>query len=510
MKHTIKFLVIGLLACGCACSKPSNGTPEPGKPETPDPVSEISKDIAVYTTTADGTKLFEESFAEFGKAGSMSPYVVKFTDEKFQTVDGFGAAVTVSSCYNLLKMPNQGRTAVLKQVFDPKKGIGSSLIRVCIGGSDFSWDYGESGTSSDGRFTWCDKEGIENFAPHPMDLTYVIPVLKEIYSINPDVKIIGSPWTAPRWMKTDAKLSGAAHYSWTGGRLDPKHYADYATYFVKWIQFMQEQGFNIDAVTLQNEPLNAGNSMSMLMFWEDTRDFVKVLGPALQAAGLSTKILIYDHNYDYDASKGYNQEDYPLHVYADPEASKYVAGSAWHNYGGNVTELDQIAREAPDKEIYFTEASIGTWNYDFAKSLIIDFRNIFLGTLSRNGKGVTLWNLVLDDKLGPYTNAGGSCTTCYGAVTVSSSDHKTVTPYTHYYNIAHCSKVIRPGAVRVGTKGFTTAGVEYQAYKNTDGSYGVIILNDNGSAQQLVFTTSSHSAKVTAPGKSLVSLIWKD
>lgn len=508
MNTSIKYLLLCLLTCGCACSQKAGG--KSGGGDVIDPIEPpvVAADAYAYVTKADKTKLFAEERLSFGKTATMSPYVVRFTDEEFQTVDGFGAAVTVSSCYLLQKMNKESRTAFLKKVFSPTEGAGSSLVRICIGGSDFTWDYGESGLSSDGRFTWCDKEGIDNFAPHPMDVKYVVPVLKEILEINPALMVIGSPWTAPRWMKQDARRI-TSHYSWTGGRLNPKHYQDYADYFVKWIQYMQSQGIDIYAVTPQNEPLNAGNSMSMLMPWQDCRDFVKTaLGPSMKKAGLKTKILIFDHNYNYDNKS--DQNEYPLKVYADPEASKYIAGSAWHNYGGHVSELDKIQAGAPEKEIYFTEASIGTWNYSFASCLINDFRDIMLGTLARGGKGVTFWNIMLDDKKGPYTNANGSCMTCFGAATIMSSDYKTVDYYSQFYDFAHCSKVIRPGAIRIGTKGFTKQGITYQAYRNTDGSYGVVILNENPEEQQFVFLTALHSVRYTVPAKSVVSLKWKD
>ncbi len=494
------------LLCFAGCGRTSSSGTGGADDEN---ISQTSRDVTVYTTSADKSKLFEQTFRSFSQTVPISGVsrTVALTDETFRTIDGFGAAVTVSSCYNLMKMPQERRTAFLKQVFSHSEGIGSSLIRVCIGGSDFSWDYGESGLSEDGRFTWCDKKGMENFAPHPMDVKYVIPVLKEIYSINPGVKIIGSLWTAPRWMKTDSSLSGKDFYSWTGGRLNLGHYSDYADYIVRWVLFMEEQGFDIEAVTPQNEPLNAGNSMSMLMYWTDCRDFVKVLGPALEAAGLDTRILIFDHNYNYDGIQ--SQNGYPLKVYSDSEASKWVAGSAWHNYGGSVSELDRIAREAPDKEIYFTEASIGTWNYSFEECLINDFRDIFLGTLSRGGRGVTLWNLMLDDRMGPYTNADGSCSICFGAVSLASSNHSGIEPNTHYYNIAHCSAVIRPGAVRVGTSGFTAPGLQYQVFRNTDGTIGAVVLNEKEAGQELFFKEGSHIVNCTVPPKSIVSLLWR-
>ena len=483
-----------MMSCSCD-SQTSNQTPEPEPAPQPQPEVEAAKS---YTTTADKSSLFAEKTIAFGKTASMSPYAVRFTDETYQTVDGFGAALTVASCYNILKMPQDRRTSFLKQMFDTKTGIGSSLIRVCIGGSDFSIE----------RFTWCDTKGIENFAPAEYDLKYVIPVLKEIKKINPSLRIIGSPWTAPRWMKKYVNTNDDM-YSWTGGTLKPSCYQDYAEYFVKWIQYMQSQGLDIYAVTPQNEPLNAGNSMSMVMYWDVARDFIKTaLGPAFRKAGLDTKILVFDHNYNYDNMS--DQAQYPLKIYADAQASAYIAGSAWHNYGGNVSELDKIVAGAPDKELYFTEASIGTWNYEFSSCLINDMRDIFFGLLKRGGKGVTLWNLMLDENNGPYTDAEGSCKTCYGAVTIASSDYSTLDYYTHYYNIAHCSKVINQGAVRIGTTGYTTTGLDYLVFRNPDNSYGVVILNENSDVRQLVFISSAHSVKCDVPAKSIVSLKWKD
>lgn len=485
-----------MMSCSCD-SQTSNQTPEPEPEPAPQPQPEVEA-ARSYTTTADKSSLFAEKTIAFGKTASMSPYAVRFTDETYQTVDGFGAALTVASCYNILKMPQDKREAFLKQMFDTENGIGSSLIRVCIGGSDFSIE----------RFTWCDKQGIENFAPAEYDVKYVIPVLKEIKKINPSLRIIGSPWTAPRWMKKQVN-SNDDRYSWTGGTLKPSCYQDYAEYFVKWIQYMQSQGLDIYAVTPQNEPLNAGNSMSMVMYWDVARDFIKTaLGPAFRKAGLDTKILVFDHNYNYDNMS--DQAQYPLKIYADAQASAYIAGSAWHNYGGNVSELDKIVAGAPDKELYFTEASIGTWNYDFSSCLINDMRDIFFGLLKRGGKGVTLWNLMLDEKMGPYTDAEGSCKTCYGAVTIASSDYSTLDYYTHYYNIAHCSKVINQGAVRIGTTGYTTSGLDYLVFRNPDSSYGAVILNENSDARQLVFISSAHSVKCDVPAKSIVSLKWKD
>lgn len=496
MKRLLIIPTILALTC-CACG---HEVPENNKPDNPTPVEPVveTKGAKAYITTADKSKLFAESTIEFGKAASMSPNIVRFTEDRYQSVDGFGLAITQASCYNLLKMSKADRTRFLTELFDPIDGLGSSLIRVCIGGSDFSMS----------EYTWCDSEGISHFAIHESEFTYLFPILDEIYAINPNVKIIGSPWSVPIWMKMAVSGNGA-HNAWTSGRLNPKYYKDYATYFVKWIQAMEARGYKVMAVTLQNEPLNHGNSMSTYMPWTDQRDFlVQGIGPAFKAAGLSTKVLLFDHNYNYD-NQG-DQKNYPLNILNDKEANAFAAGSAWHNYGGSVTVLDGIHSAFPDKDIYFTEASIGTWNYNFASCLINDFRDIFLGTLGRYGKGVTLWNLMLDNDRKPYRPGG--CSTCYGAVTINNSSYaySSIERNTHYYNVAHASKVVKPGAVRIGTKGVSKTGVTYQAYLNTDGSYGILILNESSSEQQLVFATDKRSVTVNIPAKSIESVIWNE
>ena len=483
MKSLSRLLAAALLLAACH--------PQEQHPATPDSEEGAAR---VYTTNISGLR-FQESRAQV-EAATEDPFNVTLTGETFQTVEGFGFAITQATCYNLLQMPAGDRTQFLTEIFSREKGLGSSLIRVCIGGSDFSLD----------EFTWCDKPGIANFAVHPLDQQYLFPILDEIYAINPGVKIIGSPWSCPRWMKVDS--NGLPFDSWTDGHLNPDCYADYATYFVKWVQEMEKRGYSIYAVTLQNEPLNPGNSMSLYMPWQEQRDFLKVVGPAFAAAGLGTKVLVFDHNYNFDNIA--SQTDYPLHIFEDGEASRYAAGSAWHNYGGNVTVLDRVHERYPDKEIFFTEASIGTWNYNYESCVINDFRDIFLGTLSRFGRGVTLWNLMLDDKRSPYRPGG--CSTCYGAVSIGSSSYSlgSISRNSQYYNVAHCSKVLQPGAVRLGTAGYKNAGLTYQWYRNPDGSYGVLLLNENNVEAKIIFSTGRSAVTCKIPPHAIQSVLWSE
>lgn len=483
MKYRILFLIGGLTAALFSCQ----AAPGENEDTPPAPPAESAK-AQVYTTSVAGARM-EPSQITLEKPEDVNFYKVTLNGERYQSVDGFGLAVTQASCYNLLLMNEADRRAFLEEVFSREKGIGSSLIRVCIGGSDFSLD----------EFTWCDTPGMEHFAVHPLDQEYLFPILDEIYRINPDVKIIASPWSCPRWMKMAE--NGGSYDAWTGGRLNPEYYDDYAQYFVKWIQAMENRGYRISSVTLQNEPLHRGNSMSLYMPWQDQRDFLNVVGPAFKKAGIQAGILVYDHNYDVT--------DYALNLLKDESLSPYIQGSAWHNYLGQVNALDKIHTGAPDKDIYFTEASIGNWNYEFNRCLLSDFRDIFLGTLSRYGKGVTLWNLMLDSEHKPFRPGG--CDTCWGGVTISAKDHslKGITRNSHYYDIAQCSKVLQPGAVRLGTSGYTTLGLTYLWFRNPDGSQAVLLLNENSEPQLVNLVADGVSVPCKVPAKAIQSVLWK-
>ena len=300
----------------------------------------------IYTTTATADRLFDHTRQALeSRSRDTLPAITIDTASRLQPVYGFGAAITGSTCYNLLRMGEADRDSLLHECFDPGR-MAFSFIRISIGASDFSLD----------EYTCCDRPGIEFFELHEYDRRDLIPILKRILEINPAVKIVASPWSCPRWMKIGYD-NDRPFESWTDGRLNPMYYDDYAEYFVLWIAEMEAAGIPVYAVTVQNEPLNRGNSMSLYMGWEQQRDFIRDhLGPAFERNGIDTKIWIFDHNYNYDNIA--DQQDYPLRILADTAAARYIAGSAWHNYGGRVETLDRIHDACPDKEIFFTEASL--------------------------------------------------------------------------------------------------------------------------------------------------------
>jgi len=459
--------------------------------------NEDKGDVEVYVTYANRSRLFERIPVKFNSKPNMeiqSTVWIEPTDT-FQQIDGFGVAITGSSCYNLLRMTPENRAALLTECFDPEKGAGFSYIRISIGCSDFSLE----------EYTCCDTPGIENFEIHELDKRDLFPVLREILAINPGLKIMASPWTCPRWMKVNNLTDLQPFNSWTSGQLNPDYYQDYATYFVKFIQAMEQEGFPIESITIQNEPLNRGNSASLYMTWQEQSAFIETaLGPAFEAHSIHTRIVVFDHNYNYDNVA--DQKGYPLNIYQNPGASRYVDGAAYHAYGGNKAELLRVHNAAPEKNLYFTEMSIGSWDYTFDENLLWSMREVGIGTLNNYSKAVIVWNFLLDENGAP--NRPGGCTTCYGTIEISSRDYATLDRKTHYYLIAHLSKAFSPGATRIGTSGFAPEGLYITAAMNPDGTYGVVMMNETDQAMKLTMDDEIHSFPLDLAPRSIASCRW--
>lgn len=454
--------------------------------------------VDVYTTTPDRTEDFSHRQINFVKNASQTGVIEINKSKHFQEMDGFGAAVTGSTAYNLMQMKPGERTKFLQETFSPRKGMGYSYIRVSIGCSDFSLS----------EYTCCDQKGIEHFSLQQEEKEYVIPILKEILQINPKLKILGSPWTCPKWMKVNNLDEKKPFDSWTSGQLNPAYYNDYATYFVKWIQAFEKEGIPIYSVTPQNEPLNRGNSASLYMGWREQKEFIKTaLGPQIKKAGLQTRIYAFDHNYNYDRIQ--EEQDYPLHLYEDKETAAYLAGAAYHNYSGDVEELNKIHNAYPDKELLFTEASIGEWNdgRNLQARLIDDMVYLGLKNVQNWCKGVIVWNLMLDSERGPNREKG--CRSCYGAVDIDKSNYKTITRNSHYYIIAHLAKVVKPGAVRIESKGSKTPELEYCAFQNPDGSIAFVVTNSSKQPQNITLHDGKKYISHILPAEAVASFCWK-
>jgi glucosylceramidase len=478
-----KFLMavsLSAMVAGAGCSKKTEDTPDP-QPPVVNPQPTGPSQVAFWLTNTDRTALFRKqtNVLNFGTTNNNFPTINIDTARTYQTMDGFGYTLTGGSATVINRMSASSRADLLRELFaTDSTWLGVSYLRVSIGASDLD----------DRVFTYAETAGdvsLTQFTLAP-DRTALIPVLKQILAINPNIKIMGSPWTAPLWMKSNNNAKG--------GSLQTQYYDAYARYFVKYIQQMAAEGIRIDAVTLQNEPLNPDNEPSMLMSAVEQANFIKNnIGPAFAAAGITTKIIAYDHNPD--------RADYPLAVLGDAAARPYVEGSAFHNYGGSLDNaLTQLHNAYPSKGLYFTEfwtRAPGNLLTDFPNHV----RELEIGAPRNWAKNVLEWNLANDASYGPHTSGG--CTECLGAVTIAGNS---VTRNPAYYTVAHSSKFVRPGSVRIDTDSPTN--LPNVAYRTPSGKKVLIVLNSSSSPQQFNIQYKGKTVASALAGGSVGTYVW--
>lgn len=467
MKAALRTLISGILVLAAACG------PEP-EPATP----------VLYRTTTDQQSLLRpDPLAVQVDAPAASLQIVLDTAQTYQEMDGFGFTLTGGSALNLQRMSAPARAAILQELFGDGPGeIRVNYLRLSIGASDldeYPWSYDDL---PEGQ---TDPE-LTHFSLG-YDTLYLIPTLKEILAIQPDIKLMGSPWSPPAWMKNNRDTKG--------GSLLPEFYPAYAQYFVKYIQGMAAQGIRLDAITVQNEPLNPLNNPSLYMPAEAQADFVKNhLGPAFRDAGIATKIVVYD---------GWNADrvDYPISILDDPEAAAFVNGSAFHLYGGEIGALSQVHNEHPDKDLYFTEQWMGAPG-NFAGDFSWHISRLMIGAPNNWCKTVLQWNLAADQNQEPHTDRGG-CDRCLGGITIQGD---LVTRNPAYYVVAQSSKFIPTGSVRIGST--QAEGFGSVAYQRPDGARVLLIQNQVDASREVVVSEGAESVAFSlAPGE-VGTLVW--
>ena len=272
----------------------------------------------------------------------------------------------------------------------------------------------------------------------------------------------------------------------------------FANYFIQYVRGFGAEGVKISAITIQNEPeFEPKGYPGMLMTAEEQRDFIKhYLGPKFAEAGIDTKVVVYDHNWDHP--------NYPISILDDSIARKYVDGSAFHCYGGDVANQSKVHDAHPDKNIYFTECSSGGWSGPWRDDLMWKFKNLFIGNMRNWATCVLLWNLALDENNGP-TNGG--CMDCRGVVTVRSNG--TYEPTIDYYSLGHLSRFVRKGAVRIASTDLSAQNLDNVAFKNPDGSKVLVVMNNQEAARQFNVKSPEGVATLDIPAYSVVSFVWK-
>jgi len=404
---------------------------------------------------------------------------------KYQQMDGFGASLTDSSAWLLWhKLSDQQRKEALERLFSPTQGIGLSVLRQPMGASDFAIDD----YSYDDRPTGESDPELKKFTID-RDRAYIIPILREALALNPNLKIIASPWSPPGWMKTSGSM--------IQGSLLPLAYAPLAKYFVKFVQSYEAAGIPIYAVTIQNEPLNIPNNYPGLGMTavEQTVFLRDHLGPQFHDAGISSKILIFDHNWDLI--------DFPIKVLNDLKAASAAGGIAIHCYGGSVTAQTELHERFPNKDIWLTECSGGDWQKG---KLLEEQTRLIIGATRNWARSVVLWNLALNQNHEPYL---GGCTTCRGVITVNdAASPAQVIETVDFTALGHASKFVQPGAYRIESNSFGQGSVEDVAFQNPDGSIVLLVLNGGGSIMKFDISWKGTYASATLGPGVVATFRW--
>ncbi len=444
--------------------------------------------IHAWVTTGDQRHLMESTpaiafDAEPAAASAGTPIEID-PPTRYQSIVGFGAAITDASAIVIQdKLAPARRAALLKELFGREgAGLGLSMTRLTIGASDFSTlDY----TFDDVAPGQSDPT-LAHFSIAP-NRAAVLPVVREARAINPALAVMASPWSAPAWMKTTDSL--------IKGHLKPDAYGPFAQYLLRYVRAYAAEGVPIYALTLQNEPhFEPENYPGMRVDPAERARFIGgYLGPAL--AGTGVKIFDWDHNWD--------QPESPLQTLADPLAAHYIDAIAWHCYGGTIDAQSKVHDAHPDKDVYLTECSGGGWAPGWDKAL-----QFFTGTLLIDGtrnwaRGVLFWNLALDEHAGPHL---GGCGDCRGVVTIDSRTGA-VTRNPEYYALAHVSRFVRPGAQRIAST--EVAGIKSVAFRNRDdGSLVLVAANPGQGACSLAVRVGGRGFHATLPADSVATFVW--
>jgi glucosylceramidase len=463
-------LLLPLIAVQIKCGSSKNAAAHSGKAES------------WITTTDETSKLKKQNDLVFNSEMNSNQTIEVNSSQKFQTIEGFGFSLTGGSAQAILKLDKAKREALLQELFSRKNdAIGISYLRISIGASDlnaevFSYDDMPQGQTD---------LKLEHFNLGP-DLKDVVPVLKEILKINPKIKIMGSPWSPPVWMKDNGSSKG--------GSLQKQYYQVYAEYFVKYIQAMKAEGIVIDAITPQNEPLHPGNNPSMLMLAEQQADFIgNNLGPAFAKANIKTKIVVYDHNC--------NKPEYPLTILKDAKANPFVTGSAFHLYEGDISALSTVHDAFPNKDLYFTEQYTGSGS-SFENDLKWSVKNVVIGSMRNWSKNALSWGLANDEYYKPFTPGG--CSTCKGALMIDQNQN--IKREVGYYIIGHASKFVPEGSIRIGSN---IAGNLYNvAFKTPSGQIVLIVENDGTSVETFNIKYDQKQISTTLNAGAVATYVW--
>lgn len=402
--------------------------------------------------------------------------------QSYQTWMGFGGALTEAAAYTLDTLTEEKKDSILQAYYNEETGLGYTLGRLHIASCDFSlenYDYIEE-----------NDETLETFNMDREE-KWVLPTLRRAQEIaGQPLTLVASPWSPSAWMKTNGERNN-------GGKLKKEYYKLWAQFVARYLKEMKAKGFDIEAITVQNEPAATQTWDSCEYTAEEEAEMVKVLNKVFEKEGIDVNIIIWDHNRDLI----FERADVVL---KDKEANKGVWGVGNHWYmSEDFEELSKVHDKYPDKHLIFTEGCIeggvqlGAWHTGerYARNIIGDMNNWLEGFLD--------WNIVLDEKGGP-NHVGNYC----DAPIIVDTNEKVAHYNSSYYFIGHLSRFIKPGAKRIKS---TVSGADLSvvSFENKDGSVATVLLNETDLAIDVTVTLTDETVSVHLPAHSITTVVFE-
>jgi glucosylceramidase len=447
--------------------------------------------VRVLETRADGSALLAAHQTSFGKVATPTSAATISIDESihFQRMEGFGASLTDSSATLLAQLPDEQRNTLMQELFDPAGPLALTLLRQPIGASDFSahgdYSYDDSPDAKP------DTE-LAHFST-AMDDAALFPLLRQALHLNPQLRTMILPWSAPAWMKESHTMHG--------GSLNSAYVPLYADYLAKTVEAYAAEALPVYAVALQNEPLNVNASYpTQHMDPAQEVHLAAALQPLLWKHGRDPKLIGYEHNWD--------TLDYPNKLLSEAAAitgpnSLLFDAISFHCYRGDPSAQLAFVKTHPETAVWFTECS-GTNGSSFADDLIWQAQHLILGAPLNEAQTVSLWNILLDAHGGPHN---GGCNDCRALFTVEDHDGaKSLHRNVEYYELAHSAPFIRPSAVRISA--VADHGLEAVAYQNMDSTFALLVLNASPRGMHLDLKWHASAASYDVPARSLLTFTW--
>lgn len=401
----------------------------------------------------------------------------------YQRILGFGGAFTEATAYTLSRISEDKRKEAIESYFDKEKGLGYSLGRVHIHSCDFALE----------NYTYVDEYDIDlNSFSIARDRKWVLPLIKDaLKTRGEEISILASPWSPPAWMKSNNNMN-------RGGKLLPEYRKAWAKYYAKFVKAYREEGIDIWGISVQNEPEAVQTWDSCIFTEEEERDFVRDhLGPIMHEEALQDiKILIWDHNRDVIVRRAAG-------VLSDPEAAKYVWGTAFHWYVSEEFEnVGKVHEMFPDKHLLFTEGcqeggvKLGEWYTGERYG-----RNI-IGDLNNWTEGYIDWNLVLDEEGGP-NHVRNLC----DAPIIADTKNNELYYNSSYYYIGHFSKYIKPGAIRVGVENHSD--LQVTSFLNQDNTLATVVMNETEAEKSFSLVYENETVELKLAPHSIATYVFE-